>query len=53
MMSTVLVVLKNMGKKYKIREKISLKKRADKEIHWIDNYQISYSTRNSKNKVLT
>lgn len=50
--STDLVVLKRKGKKYKVKEKIGLEKGEGREMNWINNKRISYSTRSGKtNKV--
>lgn len=43
--STNLVVLKKKGKKYKVKEKMGLEKNAGREINWINNNKISYSTK--------
>lgn len=50
--STDLVVLKRKGKKYKVNEKIGLEKGEGREMNWLNNKKISYSTRSEKtNKV--
>lgn len=42
--STDLVILNKKGKKYKVKEKMRLEKGAGREINWVNNKKISYST---------
>lgn len=41
--STKIMILKKRGKKYKVKEKIGLKKGEGVEIQWVDHKTISYS----------
>ena len=43
--STDLVILNKKGKKYKVKEKMRLEKGAGREVNWVNNKKISYSSK--------